>query len=259
MAVSRVAFWVAITVATVGTSSAQTESAHAEPRAVIELFTSQGCSACPAADRLLGDLSRDPSIITMSLPINYWDYIGWPDTLALPENTKRQWAYARALGERGVSTPQAVINGGIQVLGSDRAAIEQAIELSHKSSSGPTLPVAISVDQGEIKVVAARVEATHSGEVWLCSMAKAIPVIINRGENRGRTITYHNVVRHWRKLGDWTGAADTWTIPVKDVESDGVDEVAVVVQAGTSANPGSVLGAAIADLHGADLHGAELH
>ena len=118
---------IAVLVALVGVT-AEAGRAEAEPRAVVELFTSQGCSSCPPADRLLGELSHDPSIITMSLPIDYWDYIGWQDTLALPEHTKRQWAYAHALGERGVSTPQAIVNGDVQVLGSDRAAIERAIE-----------------------------------------------------------------------------------------------------------------------------------
>ena len=223
--------------------------ARAEPRAVVELFTSQGCSSCPAADQLLGELSHDPSIITMSLPIDYWDYIGWKDTLALPGHTKRQWAYAHALGDRGVYTPQAVVNGSVQVVGSDRAAIEGAIDQSHKHTEALTLPVSLSVVDGQIKIVTAESTTRHSGEVWLCSLSKAVPVVIGRGENHGRTITYHNVVRRWIKLGEWTGSAGTWSIPLRDVESDGVDEVAVVVQAGTAQSPGPMLGAAMTGLH----------
>ncbi|MET0167901.1 MAG: DUF1223 domain-containing protein, partial [Vicinamibacterales bacterium] len=86
-------------------------SASAEPRAVVELFTSQGCSSCPAADKLLGELSRDPSLITMSLSVDYWDYLGWKDTLALHGHSDRQRAYAEARGDREVYTPQVVING----------------------------------------------------------------------------------------------------------------------------------------------------
>ena len=85
--------------------------ARAEPRAVIELFTSQGCSSCPAADKLAGELARDPSLVVMSLPIDYWDYLGWKDTLAIPGHTKRQKAYSKARGDREVYTPQVVING----------------------------------------------------------------------------------------------------------------------------------------------------
>src|SRR4051812_28827180 len=94
-----------------------------EPRAVVELFTSQGCSSCPAADRLMGELSRDPSLVTLSLAVDYWDYLGWQDTLALHGHTNRERAYAAARGDRDVYTPQVVVNGGMAVLGSDRDAI----------------------------------------------------------------------------------------------------------------------------------------
>ena len=96
-----------------------------EPRAVIELFTSQGCSSCPPADKLLGELARDPSLIAMSLPVDYWDYLGWKDTLALHGHTTRQRAYAEARGDREVYTPQVVVNGVVararQRQGGDRA------------------------------------------------------------------------------------------------------------------------------------------
>ena len=96
-----------------------------EPRAVIELFTSQGCSSCPPADKLLGELARDPTLITLSLPVDYWDYLGWKDTLALHGHSNRERAYADARGDREVYTPQVVINGIVHVLGSDKAAIER--------------------------------------------------------------------------------------------------------------------------------------
>ncbi len=101
-------------------------AARAEPRALLELFTSQGCSSCPAADKLLGDLSADPSLVTLSIPIDYWDYLGWKDTLADPAHSARQRAYARVRGDRQVYTPQIVVNGATHALGSDHAAIERA-------------------------------------------------------------------------------------------------------------------------------------
>jgi hypothetical protein len=247
MAECRVALLGVMTVALA--AAATPVSAGAEPRAVVELFTSQGCSSCPAADQLLGELGHDPSIITMSLPIDYWDYIGWKDTLALPGHTKRQWAYAHALGDRGVYTPQAIVNGSVQVVGSDRTAIESAIGQSHKHAEALSLPVSLAVVDGQIKITAAESKTPSSGEVWLCSLSKAVPVVIGRGENHGRTITYHNVVRRWIRVGEWTGSAGTWNIPLKDVQADGVDEVAVVVQAGNTQNPGAMLGAAITALH----------
>src|SRR6516164_10887911 len=108
--------------------------ANAEPRAVVELFTSQGCSSCPPADALLGKLAHDPNVIALSLPIDYWDYIGWKDTLALPGHTNRQKAYSRVRGDRGVYTPQAVVNGAAQALGSDANDIEHAIAQSHRNA-----------------------------------------------------------------------------------------------------------------------------
>ena len=101
--------------------------AAGEPRALIELFTSQGCSSCPPADKLLGELAADPSLVALSDPIDYWDYLGWKDTLASPAHSARQRAYAHVRGDREVYTPQIVVNGATHVLGSDRAAIERAI------------------------------------------------------------------------------------------------------------------------------------
>ena len=120
-AAHRAALAVAVSLAT--TSLA----AGAEPRAVVELFTSQGCSSCPAADQLLGKLADDPSIVALSVPIDYWDYLGWKDTLADPRHTARQKAYSKVRGDREVYTPQVVVNGGLHALGSDKSAIERAI------------------------------------------------------------------------------------------------------------------------------------
>src|ERR1700758_3970273 len=101
--------------------------AHADPRAVVELFTSQGCSSCPPADKIIGELAKDPSVIALSLPIDYWDYLGWKDTLADSRFSARQKAYSRMRGDRDVYTPQAIVNGSVQAIGSDRTSIERAI------------------------------------------------------------------------------------------------------------------------------------
>lgn len=223
--------------------------AVAEPRAVLELFTSQGCSSCPAADKLLGELRRDPSIVAMSLPVDYWDYLGWKDTLALHGHSNRQRAYAKTRGDREVYTPQIVVNGRVHALGSDQSAIERAIAQSKKNSETLSLPVLLAVHEGEVTVKAPAKDGSAPGEVWLCPITKEVPVAIGRGENHGRTITYYNVVRRWVKLGDWTGAAATWNVPIADLERDGADAVAVVVQAGNAPSPSTMLGAAFTSLH----------
>jgi hypothetical protein len=175
-----------------------------EPRAVIELFTSQGCSSCPAADKVLGELSRDPTLVTLSLPVDYWDYLGWKDTLALHGHSDRERAYADTRGDREVYTPQVVVNGIVHVLGSDKAAIEQAIEQTRQSAAPLMLPVTIAVTDGKVSVnVSAANGEQRSAEVWLCPITGQAQVAIERGENRGHTLAYTNVVRRWVKLGDW--------------------------------------------------------
>ena len=124
-----------------------------DPRAVVELFTSQGCSSCPPADKLMGELSKDdPSIITLSMPIDYWDYLGWKDTLADSRFSARQKAYSHMRGDRDVYTPQAVVNGSAHVIGSDRAGIEGAIDETEKTDGVMSVPVSMSVTGKQINV-----------------------------------------------------------------------------------------------------------
>jgi len=223
-----------------------------EPRAVIELFTSQGCSSCPAADKLLGELRRDPSLVALSLPVDYWDYLGWKDTLALHGHTVRQQEYAQARGDREVYTPQVVVNGVAHVLGSDKAAIEKTIAKTRAEDKPLTVPVMLNVADGKLTVsVADSADAANANaEVWLCPFASKIPVQVERGENRGRTLTYYDVVRRWVKLGIWNGKAANFSVPVADVvkgEKD-IDHVAVLVQREPHGRPGLMLGAATASL-----------
>jgi hypothetical protein len=224
-------------------------SAKAEPRAVVELFTSQGCSSCPAADKLLSELQSDPSFITLSLAIDYWDYLGWKDTLALAGHTNRQRAYSQMRGDREIYTPQAIVNGVAQAIGSDRAGIESAVAQSYSTASPLSVPVEVTVAGDRVSVrVPAREEAGGS-EIWLCPVSGSVSVGIARGENRGRTITYTNVVRRWIKLGNWSGKSETFTVPVDAIKFDGVDAVAVIVQNGSSAQPGAIIGASLTSLN----------
>lgn len=219
----------------------------AEPRAVVELFTSQGCSSCPAADHLLGELSKDPDVLALSLPINYWDYLGWKDTLADARHSARQKAYSKMRGDRAVYTPQIIINGIAQALGSDKSAIERAVAQSRRNAGILSVPVTLSVDKGAVTVKASGKETdTRTAEVWLCPLTRAVQVHIGRGENRGKTITYTNVVRGWIKLGTWAGKDETWNIPIGELESSGADALAVLVQNGTPDKPGAMIGAALA-------------
>jgi hypothetical protein len=152
---------------------------HADPRAVIELFTSQGCSSCPPADKIIGELAKDPSIIAISMPIDYWDYLGWKDTLADARFSARQKAYSRMRGDREVYTPQAVINGSTHVIGSDRTSIENAIHSTRKEDGVMSIPVTMAQSGKQLVVSVAAADknpnAVH-GEVWICSISKAVPI-----------------------------------------------------------------------------------
>jgi hypothetical protein len=226
------------------------DAAVADPRAVVELFTSQGCSSCPPADKLIGELANDPSIIALSLPIDYWDYLGWKDTLADKRFTARQKAYSHMRGDREVYTPQVVINGKVHAVGSDRAGIERAIEQTAHEVGVMSVPVSVTLTRGLLNVsVAPAPTAPSRGEIWLWSVTRAIPIAIGRGENNGREVTYHNVVRNWLKVGDWSGKAGTWSIPIENVMRDGVDGAIVYVQDGDRERPGAMLGAAYTALH----------
>ncbi|HWV43112.1 DUF1223 domain-containing protein [Pseudorhodoplanes sp.] len=217
-------------------------------KVVVELFTSQGCSSCPAADKLLGELASNPSVLPMSLSVDYWDYLGWKDTLALPGHAKRQRGYAGSRGDRAIYTPQAVVNGVTHVLGSDKQAIERAVK---SASNGAQLDVKVAVADGKIHVdIPAATQGGQAGEIWLCPLSKAVPVKIGRGENSGQHITYTNVVRGWVKLGEWKGEALRLSKALSEISGKGkYDAVAVLVQAGKVEAPGVVYGAATAPIN----------
>jgi hypothetical protein len=226
--------------------------AHADPRAVVELFTSQGCSSCPPADKIIGELAKDPSIIAMSMPIDYWDYLGWKDTLADSRFSARQKAYSRMRGDRDVYTPQAVINGSLHVIGSDRESIENAIHATREEGGVMSIPVTMTQSGKQLTVsvaAASKAPVAQHGEVWICSISKAVPISIGRGENRGQEITYHNVVRNLVKLGDWNGSPRNFSVPLDNVLHDGIDGAVAYVQDGSRERPGPMLGAAYTSLY----------
>jgi hypothetical protein len=219
---------------------------------VVELFTSQGCSSCPPADKVLGELAKDPSVVALSLPIDYWDYLGWKDTLADARFSARQKAYSRMRGDREVYTPQVVVNGSVHVIGSDWKGIESAIGETRKADGVMSVPVTMTQSGKQITISVAASStgpAAMHGEVWICSISKAVPISIGRGENGGREVTYYNVVRNLLKVGDWNGTSGSWTVPLENISREGVDAAVVYVQDGNRDRPGPMLGAAFTSLH----------
>ncbi|MBF9197439.1 DUF1223 domain-containing protein [Microvirga terrestris] len=215
------------------------------PRAVVELFTSQGCSSCPPADELLVEYSRQPDIVALSLPVNYWDYLGWKDTLAHVAFTERQKAYAHSRSDRQVFTPQMIVNGKKSSIGSDRAQVEKAIQLTTKGRK--TLPVTVNIAE-QNDTVTITVEETpdttqREAEIWILPVLRSQTVPIERGENRGKTITYANVVRGLNRVGEWRGGSARFEVPL-DMARKGGDAYVVLLQGTDAARPGLILGAA---------------
>jgi hypothetical protein len=217
--------------------------ADAGPRrpVVVELFTSQGCSSCPPADAFLSQLAERKDVLAMSLPVTYWDMLGWKDTLASEGNTRRQKAYAAAMGRGGIYTPQMIVDGVTDVVGSREAQVEAAIAARAGDMHAVPITVLATGDTLHITIGAAserqRVEAT----VWLFHILTRASVDVMAGENQGRNLVYRNVVRDVRPVGLWKGLALSLDLPRSDQISAPHDAVAVLLQEG---GYGRILGAA---------------
>jgi len=215
-------------------------------RNVLELFTSQGCSSCPPADRILGQLARDPNTLALSFPVDYWDYIGWKDTLAAPIYTARQKAYAESNGTGEVYTPQIIVNGLTDVVGSDVAAIQKAERETARRGDVLSVPLSVVERDGKIEIAIGDAGAGEpiAAGVFLVAVARSRTVDIQRGENAGSTLTYANVVRAMVKIGDWNGSAAKFEADLAQARADGADSYAVIVQKGGRARPAAILAAA---------------
>ncbi|HUJ38873.1 MAG TPA: DUF1223 domain-containing protein [Hyphomicrobium sp.] len=220
-------------------------AAEPGPRAVVELFTSQGCSSCPPADELFTELAREPDLITLTLPVDYWDRLGWKDTLARHAFTERQEAYAGVRGDDDLFTPQAIINGRESAEGAERDQIERAADATAAGLKVP-LSVARKGDNVVLSVGAAAGAPKSPAVVLLLPYYASREVAIGRGENARRKVTYTNVVRDIRIVGDWTGAPVTQAVPAAELKD--YDGVVVLLQQGSPQKPGAILGAARAAL-----------
>jgi hypothetical protein len=215
------------------------------PKAVVELFTSQGCSSCPEADALLGRLAARGDVLALSFPVDYWDYLGWRDTLANPKFTERQKAYKSPLGVQMVYTPMMVVNGLTHLNGSDESKVQTAIEKSSNILAATQVPLRISEKGSHIVIDAGAAQQDGSvkeATIWLAQLSKSVAVPITRGENRGKTITYHNVVRDLMPVGLWTGHPITVQLDRPSVARPCAELCASFLQQGRG---GPIIGAAV--------------
>lgn len=181
---------------------------------VVELFTSQGCSSCPPADALLGELARKPNVIALAYHVDYWDELGWKDSFSIPEAAQRQRGYVRRLSKSGAFTPQAVVSGDTSLVGSNRVAMARAIEGDRDalaivlSKSGATLNVDLT-------------ERWHEPmDVYVVSYLNEAMTKIGRGENARRALREFNIVRSFQRLGRWNGKPQRMKVSLASLPRD---------------------------------------
>lgn len=247
-------FSLALLAAAVCSFPAFAQEVHIDPstdkpiKAVIELFTSQGCASCPPADALLKTFADDPSIIALSLPVDYWNYLGWKDTFASSRNTERQRNYARNRGDGAIFTPQAIVNGITPVNGASQAAIESAIEETRKTGGPAQVPVRFWQERNTLNFALAGDPPGHApreATVWLGVVQMSGSVPVKDGENAGKTLSYTNIVRELTPIGIWKGMPLRVQLPRAAMMQADVQKIVVLLQEGRS---GPIIGATMAGL-----------
>jgi hypothetical protein len=210
---------------------------------VVELFTSQGCSSCPPADAFLGELARRKDVVALSFHVDYWDYIGWKDPFASAAATERQRDYGRALGLHMVYTPQIIVDGRADAVGSDRAAVEGLIAAAAKRDR---VDIRFSLDEmGRLFVELPNHPLAGMATVWLAVFDTQHKTAVPRGENSGATLSDYNVVREWRRVGNWPGSPVQLPVAMAPDAAAKHDGCAIIVQLGET---GPILAAAIVPL-----------
>lgn len=234
--ISRVVCAVALTI------MAASASADGRPVTVVELYTSQGCSSCPPADAYLGKIADREDIIALSFHVDYWDYIGWKDKFALPENTRRQRTYAGHLGMGYIYTPQLVVQGMAH-----SAHGSEASKLVRDLRGAKRVAVQVERADGGLKInIPDGPFENETARVLVAAYDSKHDTEIRRGENSGKTLSYYNVVRDMAKVGRWSGKAKSFTVSEKQLKMAGRDGCAVLIQ---STKTGRILGAAKIDLN----------
>ena len=198
---------------------------------MVELFTSQGCSDCPPADALLGELAKRKDVIALTLPVTYWDMLGWKDTFAGEDNTVRQKAYAKAMGRSGVYTPQIIINGAADIVGGRRDQVIAAIAAHSRDKLNIPITVKTSPKVVQIAIGSDHADAEDADcTIWVLHILNHAEVKVGEGENKGRALSYTNIVRDLKAIGLWKGDAVTLNLPRGALSSVPHDGLVVLLQ-----------------------------
>jgi len=213
-----------------------------ELRGVVELFTSQGCSSCPPADEELARLAEQDDVLALSYHIDYWNYLGWADTLSSKANTARQYGYAKTLQRNGVYTPQAVINGQDHVNGADGPAVSKMLDKLSSPGTGLSVEVSAVANADELRISVGAGQG--KADIVAVYFDDITTVEIGRGENSGRTITYRHSVRDMETVGMWNGQKVNLKLPGSVISAHPGRRCAILLQeVSKDGSPGRILGA----------------
>ncbi|MGO9950549.1 MAG: DUF1223 domain-containing protein [Steroidobacteraceae bacterium] len=201
---------------------------------VLELFTSEGCSSCPPAEVIVNELAQRPDVLPLSFHVDYWDDLGWRDRYSLASATERQRGYARTLRRSSVYTPQVVIDGSRDIVGSQRGAVMEAV-----SGQRDGVATTVSLSGGIIQIHVGAGSDAASADVLLVGYLREATTPIGRGENSGRTLKESNIVLSVHDLGRWNGKPREFQLRL-DRLPENVTDIAVLVQ---SAGQAAILGA----------------
>jgi hypothetical protein len=214
------------------------------PKGVVELFTAQGCASCPPADNALGELVAQGDLVVLSYHVDYWNYLGWTDTLSSKENTERQYGYAKMMGRTGVYTPQAIINGRDHVKGTDLTVINGKVDGLEKAGQGLNVPVTATMRGDEIEIEIG--EGQGQADVVVAYFTKHQQVDVTKGENSGKNMEYWHSVYDVQSVGMWNGKKMTLTLPGKSLGKTKKDGCAIMLQSsGPNGEPSAILGATV--------------
>ena len=184
---------------------------------IVELFTSQGCSSCPPADAYLQTMINKPGVIPLSYHVDYWDYLGWRDTLGDPDYSQRQSDYANTRGDKSVYTPQMVVNGRDHYVGSNRSTVSDGISVARAKAGADWVDISMSENKTDVMIEIAAADSAQEATLWLMAYTPSVSVEIKKGENAGNSVTYNNVVRKMVPAGMWHGEKAKLVLPRSSV------------------------------------------
>jgi hypothetical protein len=206
------------------TLASNTQAAAPTGPVVVELFTSQGCNSCPPADALLTELARRPDVLALALHVTYWNNLGWQDVFSQPQFDERQRRYAQQTGRGSSYTPQMMVNGTEDVVGSQRDAVNRAL-----AKAARTAAIALQKDGETLQITLPALEKRCDCVLTLFGVRPSAQTPVGRGENSGKTLPESRIVRDMQTLGSWQGEQRTLQVKLNRMSAD-VSAYAVLAQ-----------------------------